>query len=173
MVGVVALPLIKSKGSLGQSLKRVLRLGGLSRLLLSGLEGSFLLGSGLLLGLLGLLRGHVGELGGVEELELGRNGGVDGLVVDGLVPPRNVGVLLAPLLVEEELETTGDNGGGEQVSEGDALANEVGVVLQVLLNGSNGLRGQLGSIVDVFLVIGVTADQGTVPFAESGQNLGL
>lgn len=173
MVGVVALPLVQSEGSLGQSLKRVLRLGSLGRFLLSGLGGGLLLGGSLLLWLFSLLRGHVGELGGVEELELGRNGRVDGLVVDSLVPSRDVRVLLTPLLVEEEFKTTGDNRGGEQVSEGNTLANEVGVVLQVLLNGSNGLCGQLGSIIDVLLVVGVTADQGTVPLAESGQNLGL
>lgn len=46
-------------------------------------------------------------------------------------------------------------------------------MLQVLLNGGNGLRGQLGGIIDVLLVVGVTADQGTVPLAQGGQNLGL
>lgn len=171
VVGIVALPLVKSESGLGQRLKRVLGPGGLSGLLLSGLWGS--LGSGLLLGLLGLLGGNVGELGGVEELKLGGDGGVDGLVVDSRVPTGDVGVLLAPLLVEEELEATGHDGGGEQVGKGDALANQVGVVLQVLLNGSNGLSGQLGSVVDVLLVVGVTADQGAVPLAESRQNLGL
>lgn len=171
VVGVVTLPLVKSESGLGQSLKRVLGPGSLSGLLLSGLGGS--LGSSLLLGLLGLLGGNVGELGSVEELELGRDSGVDGLVVNSLVPPRDVRVLLTPLLVEEELEATGNDGGGKQISKGDALADQVRVVLQMLLNGGNGLRGQLGGIINVLLVVGVTADQGTVPLAKGGQNLSL
>lgn len=171
VVGVVALQIVESEGGFGQGLKRVLGLGGLSRRLLSGLGGS--LGSGLLLGLLGLLGSNVGELGGIEEFELGRNSRVNGLVVDGLIPTRDVGVLLTPLLVEEKLEATGDDGGGKQISESDALADEVGVVLEVLLDGGNGLRGQLGSVVNVLLVVGVTADQGTVPLAENRQDLGL
>lgn len=111
VVGVVALPLVKSESGFGQRLKRVLGPGSLSGLLLSGLGGG--LGGSLLLGLLGLLGRDVGELGSVEELELGRDGGVDGLVVNSLVPPRDVRVLLTPLFVEEELEATGNDGGGK------------------------------------------------------------
>lgn len=174
VVRVVALPLVKSESSLGQSLKRVLGPGGLSGLLSgSGLGGSLLLGSRLLLRLLGLLGGNIGELRGVEELELGCDSRVDGLVVDSLVPSRDIGVLLAPLLVEEELEATGNDGDSKQISEGDSLADQISVVLQVLLNGGNGLRGQFGGIVDVLLVVGVAADQGTVPLAQRGENLGL
>lgn len=80
VVGVVALPLIKSKAGTGQGLERVLGLGSLSRGLLLSSLGSGLLG--LFLGLLGLLGGNVGELRGVEELKLGGDGGVDGLVVN-------------------------------------------------------------------------------------------
>lgn len=171
VVGVVPLPLIKSEGGAGQGLERVLGLGSGS-ILLSSL-GSLLLGSSLLLRLLRLLGGDVGELGGVEELELGRNGRVDGLVVDGLVPPGDVGVLLAPLLVKEELETAGDDADGEEVSQRDTLANEVGVVLEVLLNGSDSLGGGLGGVVNGLLVVGVTADQRAVPLAQGGEDLGL
>lgn len=80
VVGVVTLPLIKSKAGTGQGLERVLGLGNLSRGLLLSSLGSGLLG--LLLGLLGLLGGNVGELRGGEELKLGGDGGVDGLVVN-------------------------------------------------------------------------------------------
>lgn len=172
MVGVVALPLVKSEGGAGQGLERVLGLGGGSILLRGGL-GRLLLGSGLLLGLLRLLGGDVGELGGVEELELGRNSRVDGLVVDGLVPTGDVGVLLAPLLVEEELETAGNDTDGEEVSQRDTLADEVGVVLEVLLNGGDSLGSGLGGVVDGLLVVGVTADQRAVPLAQGGKDLGL
>lgn len=172
MVGEVALPLVKSEGSPGKGLEGVLGLGSLLSWLLL-LRGSLLLGGGLLLGLLGLLGGDVGELGGVEELELGGDGRVDGLVVDSLVPPGDVGVLLAPLLVEEELEATGDDANGEQISQGDALTDQVGVVLEVLLDGGNGLSGSLARVVDGLLVVGVTADQGAVPLAQVGEDLSL
>lgn len=171
VVRVVALPLVKSKGGTGKGLKRVLGLGGLGGLLLGGSLGGSL--GSLLLGSLRLLGGNVGELRGVKKLELGGNSRVDGLVVDSGVPPGDVGVLLAPLLVEEELETTGNDTSGEQVGKGDALANQVGVVLEVLLNGSKNLGGGLGGIVNVLLVVGVTADQRAVPLAEAGQNLSL
>lgn len=171
VVGVVSLPLIESESGAGQGLERVLGLG--SRGILLSSLGRLLLGCGLLLGLLRLLGGGVGELGGVEELELGRNGGVDGLVVDGLVPPGDVGVLLAPLLVEEELETAGNDADGEEVSQRDTLTDKVGVVLEVLLDSSNGLSSGLGGVIDGLLVVGVTADQGAVPLAQGGEDLGL
>lgn len=171
MVRVVSLPLIESEGGTGQGLERVLGLG--SRCILLGGLGSLLLGSGRLLGLLRLLGGDVGKLRSIEELELGSNGGVDGLVVDGLVPPGDVGVLLAPLLVEEELETAGNDADGEEVSQRDTLANQVGVVLEVLLDSGDGLRSSLRSVIDGLLVVGVTADQGAVPLAQGGEDLGL
>lgn len=171
VVGVVTLPLIKSKGGLGKGLKRVLRLGCLSRSLLLSSLGSGLLG--LLLGLLGLLGGNVGELRGVEKLKLGGDGGVDGLVVDSGVPPGDVGVRRAPLGVKEELEATSNDASGEEVGQSDTLANEVGVVLEVLLNGGKGLSGSLGGVVDGLLVVRVTADQRAVPLAHVGEDLGL
>lgn len=171
MVRVVSLPLIEGEGGAGQGLERVLGLGGRG-ILLGGL-GRLLLGSGLLLGLLRLLGGDVGELGSVKELELGRNGRVDGLVVDGLVPPGDVGVLLAPLLVEEELEAAGNDADGEEISQRDTLANQVSVVLEVLLDSGDGLRSGLGGVVDGLLVVRVTADQRAVPLAQGGEDLGL
>lgn len=171
MVGVVSLPLIESEGGAGEGLERVLGLG--SRGILLSRLGRLLLGSGLLLGLLRLLGGDVGELGSVEELELWRNGRVDGLVVDGLVPPGDVGVFLAPLLVEEELETAGNDANGEEVSQRDTLTNQVGVVLEVLLDSGDGLRSILGGFIDGLLVVGVTADQGAIPLAQGGEDLGL
>lgn len=47
------------------------------------------------------------------------------------------------------------------------------MVLEVLLNGGKGLSGSLGSVVDGFLVVGVTADQGAVPLAHVGEDLSL
>ena len=79
---------------------------GLSRglVLIDGLG----LGLGGSLGLLGLgssllLGGLVLESGLLEQLEGVGNVRVDLLVVDGLVPTGDVGVLGAPLLVEEEM----------------------------------------------------------------------
>lgn len=43
----------------------------------------------------------------------------------------------------------------------------------MLLNGGKGLSGSLGSVVDGLLVVGVTADQGTVPLAHVGEDLSL
>lgn len=172
VVGVVTLPLIKSEAGTRQSLEGVLGLGSLGRglLLLGSLGGGLL---DLFLGLLGLLGGDVGELGGVEELELGGDSGVDGLVINSRVPPGDVGVLGAPLGIEEELEATGNDASGEEVGQCDTLANEVGVVLEVLLNGGKGLRGSLGSVVDSLLVVGVTADQRAIPLAHVRENLSL
>ena len=74
------------------------------------------LGSLLLLGFL-LLVGFWGLVldGLVNELEFVDDGGVDRLIVDGLVPACYARVLLAPLLIEEELEATGDDAGCEEV----------------------------------------------------------
>ena len=74
------------------------------------------LGSLLLLGFL-LLVGFWGLVldGLVDELEFVDDGGVDGLIVDGFVPASYVRVLLAPLLIEEELEAAGDEAGCEEV----------------------------------------------------------
>ena len=55
------------------------------------------------------------------------DGGEDGLCGDGLVPSDGVWVLRSPLLVEESLEAAGEESRGEEVSEGEALADEVGV----------------------------------------------
>jgi len=123
VVGVLTLPLIKGQSCLGQSLKRMLglwcRWGLLFLLFLLGLwlRGGLGCGLGCLgCGLLGLLRllGWLVLDSLINEVEVATsNSRVDGLVVDGLVPTGNVGVLSAPLLVEEVLETTRDDASSE------------------------------------------------------------
>lgn len=168
-VGVLALPLIKRKRGLGQRLKGVRGLGG--RLLhgLGSLGGG--LGGGL--GSLSLFGSDVGQDRGIEEGKLLGNSRVDGLVDDGLVPTSNSGVLLAPLLVEEVLEATVQETGAEEISEGDALADEVGVVAEVLLSSVNGSASLLGGVIDSLLVVGLGAVQEGNPRTELRGDLGV
>lgn len=149
----------------------MLGLGGRSILLGSGLWGG--LRSRSRLGLLRLLGGDVGQLGGVEKLERLGNVTVDRLVVDSLVPSSDVGVLSTPLLVVEELEAAGDDASGKQISEGDALANQVGVVKEVLLYDINNLSSTLSCLVNVLLVVLVPAKERAVPSTELRENLGV
>lgn len=175
LVGVLALPVIKNEGGASKSLDGVLGLGLLLLLLLFLLllGGSLGGGLGLLgLGLLLLLWGLVGD-GLLDEVELVGNVRVDGLVGDGLEPAGGVGVAAAPLLVEEELETAGDEAGSEDIGEGEALADEVGVDEEVVLEGLDGLEGGLLAVLDVLLVVRVTADEGAEPSTESGEDLGV
>ena len=87
-------------------LLNILRLG----LWLLFLGGLLLLGFLLLVGFWGLVLDSL-----IDELEFVYDGGVDGLIVDGFVPASYAGVLLAPLLIEEELKATGNNAGCEEV----------------------------------------------------------
>ena len=115
LVGVLALPVVKDEGGAAELLERVLGLGGSRRLLLLGLRslglggslGLLLLGSGLLLGGR-VLEGLLAELNLVEDVR------DDGLVANGLGPSGDVGVLCSPLLVEEVLETTGNDAEGDR-----------------------------------------------------------
>lgn len=174
-VGVLALPLIERKGSLGQSFKRVLSLGGGSRLLLllsGGLGGGGgSLGNGL--GLLRLLGGSVGQDGSLQEGELLGDGSVDGLVNNGLVPTSNSGVVNAPLLVEEVLEAAVEEASAEEISQGDALTNEVGVMSEVLLSSINSTGNLLGEVIDSLLVVGGGTGQGLDPSTDLGGDLGV
>lgn len=178
-VGVLALPLIEGERGAAESLKRVLGLGGSrslvsSRSSLSG-GGSFLLSLllGLLLGLLRLLGGSVGEGGSLEELNLLSNLGEDGLSADSLEPSSDGRVLLAPLLVEEVLEAADSDASSEEVGKGDALANKEGVADEVLLDNGESLQRSLGGIIDVLLVVGSVALEGTEPSDEAGKDLGV
>lgn len=174
-VGVLSLVLIKGERSTGEELKRVLGLGSLSRLiggLSGGLSGGLRSGLGrLLLGLLGLLGGSVGQSGSVQEADLLSDSGEDGLAGDGLEPTGDVGVLLSPVLAVEVLEATGDDTGGEEISEGDALADEVGVAQEVLLNNLDSLSGGLGGVIDVLLVVGGVSEEGAVPRGQGAEDL--
>lgn len=169
-VGVLTLPLIERKRSLGQRLKGVLGLRGSLLLGLSSLGGSSGLRGSSRLGDLG---GNVGQGRGVQEGELLGNSSVDGLVDDGLVPTSDSGVLLAPLLVEEVLEATVEQASAEEISEGDALADEVGVVGEVLLSGIDGSTSLLGGVIDSLLVVGLGAVQEGNPSTELRGDLGV
>ena len=146
LVGVLALPVVEDECSTGQRLEGVLGLGGrCSLLLLLGLRSLGLRGGLrlllLLLTTLLLGRNVLQCLG--DELELASDSGVAGLVADGLVPTGDVGVRVTPLLVEEVLEATGDDAGDEEVGEGEALADEVGVCKEVLFKDVDSLEGGL------------------------------
>lgn len=162
LVGVLALPLVKIEVGLAKGLKGVLRL----RLLLSWLLGSRGSGLGLLLLLGSVLDGLLGELGLVDGFEVS-------LVDDGVVPPGGGGVGVAPLLVQDGSEGTGQESSGEEISQGDALADEEGVGGEVRLKDSQVLQGDLGDIVDGLLVVGVEAEERAVPGTEAGENLAV
>lgn len=174
LVGVLALPLVKRDGGLAEGLARVLGLrsllGSIILLLGSGLGGS--LGSLSGLGLLGgSLGGGVGESGGIEKLKLGPDSVENGLGSDRGEPAAHGRVLLAPCLVEEELEAARDETGREEVGEGDALANKVGVVEEVLLNNRDGGESLLGGLLDGLLVVRLLANEGTEPATNGGKDL--
>ena len=155
----------------------MLGLGGSRGLLLVVVGGGGSLGLGGLLGLLSLggslLLGRVVGDGLLDELELLGDIRVDGLVGDGSEPTGDVGVVAAPLLVEEVLEATGDDAGSEDVGKSEALTNEVGVDEEVVLEGTDGLGGGLLGILDGLLVVGVTANQRAEPATESGEDLSV
>ncbi|THZ99421.1 hypothetical protein D6C82_05163 [Aureobasidium pullulans] len=177
LVGVLALEFVNLEGGAAESLDGVLGLGGGRGLLLIVVLGGSSLGLGGLLGLLSLgggllLGGLVGD-GLLDELELLGNVRVDGLVGDSLEPTGDVGVVAAPLLVEEVLEATGDDAGSEDVGKSEALTNEVGVDEEVVLKGTDSLGGGLLGGVDGLLVVGVTTDQRAEPATEGGENLSV
>jgi len=152
---------------LGSLLGSLLGLGGRSSLGLSGLLGLSLLGLGSSLG------GYIGEGRDLEKVILGLDSVEDGLGRDGLEPAGYVGVLLSPLLAEEELEATGNDSGSEEVSEGDALANEVGVVEEVLLDNGDSPKSLLGRLLNGLLVVGVLANEGSEPATDRRKDLGV
>jgi hypothetical protein len=182
------IPVVKDESGLAEKLKGVLGLGSLRSLILlllllsgglhlglrSSLGGG---GRGLLLLLLLLvvlrarrglvLEGLLGEDGVLD------NGRVDVLGDDGPEPTGDAGVLGAPLGVPEELEAAGDDAGGEEIGKGKALADEVGVDEEVVLEDLDGGLGGLDGLVDALLVVGVTADQGTERGAEDREDLGV
>ena len=188
IVAVSNAPVVKNESGLAEELKRVLGLGSLrSRiLLLLSLSGGLDLGlrsslgggrSGRLLLLLLLLvlrarwglvlEGLLGEDGVLD------NSGVDVLGNDGSEPTGNVGVLRAPLGVPEELEATGNNAGSEEVGKSEALADEVSVDEEVVLEDLDGGLGGLEGLVDALLVVGVTADQRTERGTKDREDLGV
>lgn len=168
LVGELALPVIKDESGLAKSLKGVLGLGGLGGGGLSGGSGSGSggLGLGLLLG--GDVLDHL-----LSELGLGEDS-LEGVLVDnGVVPPGGGGVGLAPGLVKDSGESTGKEGGSEDIGQGDTLTNKVGVGNEVGLEGRDGLEGSLGGLIDSLLVVVTETQQRAVPGTEQGKDLSV
>lgn len=167
LVGELALPVIEDKSGLAKSLKGVLSLRLSGRGLDGGGSGG---GSGLGLGLLlggDVLDDLLSELGAGDD-------GLEGVLVDNsVVPPRGGGVGLAPGLVQDSGESTGKEGGSEDIGQSDTLTNKVGVGSEVSLEGGDGLQGNLGGLIDSLLVVTIQTQQRTVPGTELGENLGV
>ncbi|KAI3486176.1 hypothetical protein L1887_50317 [Cichorium endivia] len=143
LVRVGALPLVQVERRLGQVVQRVL---GLGRRL--GLVVLVVLGRGRSLGLLGL--GSGGSLGlllllgrnkldvVLGELELLVDGEHLGLVGDGVEVAHRVGVLGAEVDAAEAGEDHADRGGEVEVGEGDAVADDEGLLLELGLDVGEG-----------------------------------
>lgn len=173
VVGVVALEVIKSVGGLAESLNGVLGLGLGGLLVRGSSSGSRSSGGGLLLGGSFLLGGDVGKGNRLEESRLVGHSRVDGLSSDGLVPTGGSGVSLLPSLVEEELETAESDTSREEISECDALADEVGVVSEVLLEDVENLGSLDSGLIDSLLVVDSTALEREVLFGKRVDDLSV
>lgn len=169
----MTLPLIEGETGLGESLARVLGLGGLSGdlLLLSGGGLLLLLGLGRLLLLLLLLGGDEDD-GLLDESGLSDNGGNVRLVHDGVEETEGVGEGGAELGVEDLGESERERDGDEEIGEGDALSDEEGARGEGLLEvGEVGLSAGLGSL-NGGLVVG-TAGEARDPGAEGTDEVGV
>lgn len=133
----------------------------------------FWLGLGLLLLRCGLFLGWHVLKGFVDELQLASNSSVAGLIPNGLVPAGDVGVLGAPLLVEEVLEAAGDDASGEDVGESQTLGDEICVSEQVFLKGVHRLKSSLLRLFDVLLVVWVAAENGSEPATKRREDLAV
>ena len=129
LVGIEALPLVKSELRLAKGLKRVLRLLGL------GLSGLLLLGL-FLLRLLLLLGGSVLN-GLLDENGVLDNGLERRLVDDSGEPPGDGRVVGSPVLVQNSSEGAGEDSGSEEVGKSDTLTNKESVGSEVLLKDTN------------------------------------
>ena len=109
----------------------------------------------------------------IDEGKFVDNGRVNWLVVDGLVPTSDVGVLGTPLLVEEELEATRDDASSEEISKGDTFTGKVGVVKKVIFDNADCLESGLGRILNILLVVWVAAYKRSEPTTEGSENLGV
>lgn len=169
LVGELALPVIKDESGLAKSLEGVLGLGGLSGGGVNGGgggSGSSSLGLGLLLG--GDVLDHL-----LSELGVGEDS-LEGVLVDeGGVPTGGGGVGLAEGLVKDGGESTGKEGGSEDIGQGDTLTNKVGVGSEVSLKGRDDLDGSLGGLINGLLVVTIDTQERAVPGSQLGQNLGV
>lgn len=68
-----------------------------------------------------------------------------------------------------KLETAGEDASNVEVSSGDTLANEEGLVLEVLLVDAGNLVGGSLSSLDVLLVVEGTAGEGSEPSTQVGE----
>ena len=118
-----------------------------------------------LLGLLLLLRWGVGN-SLLNVLCLAGYIAVDWLISDRLVPSRNARVVGTPFLIEEELEAAGDDRGCEEIGEGEAVANQVGIDKEVVFHDLEAVLRCLHAIFDVLLVVRVAADEWAEPACE-------
>jgi len=141
-------------------------------LLLSGLSIRSRGSGGSSLGLLLLLGGSVLD-GLIDEDGVLNNGLEGGLSDNGLVPPGNSGVVRADLLVNDGGESASEERSSEEISKGDALADEVGVSSEVGVEDAELLQGSLGSIVNTLLVVAIEAKERAEPRAEADKELGV
>ena len=183
-VGVLSLPLVEGE-RLGRSeqLARVLRLG------LSGRRGLLLLvvllrfrcfgglGRGGSLGRGGFLfGGSVGD-GLFDERGRARDGGESGLIRDGVVVSSDVGVSRSESSVEDlssyissvssliagtttdSLESTSEDGGDEDIGEGDSLSDKEGLVGESLFEDGGDLEEfSLGGFGSELVVLSSTGE---------------
>lgn len=145
-----------------------LSLGLFLLLLLLGLLGLGLL---LLLGLLSLRLGGDGH-GGLAELDGSHHSQELGLVDAGGEPTDEAGVGGAVALVKEELEAVEEVAGDDDIGEGDLVADEVGVVDEVVVEDLEGLLEVLLGGLEGLGVGGEEADDGAEPVHEGGDDLG-
>jgi hypothetical protein len=178
LVTVLALPFIEDKGGAAERFKCVLWLRCWWRLILVIISSRLLwlrsgscLGSSLLLWL--VLLGLWWRLVLDGSLYIARSLGhssEDGLCGDSLIPADSVGILATPLLVEESFEAALQEGGGEEIGEGEALTNEVCVDKEMLFDDVDGLEGGCLGVLDRLLVVGCKALDGAEPVSEIGED---
>lgn len=183
-VRVGALEVLKVEGRLGEEVKGVLGLGLLGDegllsllvvlLLLGGLL--LLLGLGLLSlgGLLLLLLGGSDELGLLLD-ELGVAVVVDGSKLgrldDGVGVTDNVGDLGADRGVNDRSEGRGEGRGEEDVGNGDALADNVGLLQEDLVEGLEAGNDLVDNTLKDTLVVGKAAGEDAVGESKADENL--
>ena len=112
--------------------------------------------------------------GFVDEVNAGAgDGGVDWLVEYRLVPAGYVGILGAPLFVEEMIKTVGDQTSAEDVCEGDTLTHEESMYQEMIFQNRCGFEGRIGCVRNNLLVVRVLAEEGTERFRQLRIDFGV